>query len=287
MKRSDLVLSLGQRLLLLLFIFIVCYAITAVAVGFISGILKENIPAALRIGATLQDVFAFIVPAIATAMIVTRRPAELLCLTKLPVLKVLLLIVAMLFVSIPIQENIIYWNYHVELPDSLQGFSQMARNLEDANFHTMCTLMGNPSVGALIVNLLIIGLAAGFSEELLFRGCFQRLLTTGGVNRHLAIWIVAIFFSAMHFQFYGFVPRMLLGAYFGYLLIWTNSLWAPILAHVLNNMMFVIVAWHQVRTGHALTNEPTLYPVVYAIGSVILVAAVLFFMHRSSSTKIS
>ena len=186
MKRSDLVLSLGQRLLLLLFIFIVCYGITSVAVYLLSRALAGNMPAALRIGAVLQDVFSFIVPAVATALIVTRKSAELLKVAVAPRLKYIGLLIAMLFLSIPIQENIIYWNYHITLPESLAGFGRWARELEDAGFSTMSVLLGNPSVGALIVNLLIIGFAAGFSEELLFRGCFQQLLTTGGVNRHVA-----------------------------------------------------------------------------------------------------
>lgn len=280
MKRSDLVLSLSQRLLLLLFTFVFCYGITALAVGFMSKLLTDNIPATLRISAMLQDVFAFIVPAIATAMIVTRRPAELLCIPTRLSLKNIALIIAMLFVSIPLQENIIYWNYHITLPDCLEGFGRAARELEDASFRTMSLLLSNTSIGALILNLLIIGLAAGFSEELLFRGCFQRLLTTGGVNRHVAIWIVAIVFSAMHFQFYGFVPRVLLGAYFGYLLIWTGSIWAPILAHTLNNMMFVIVAWKQVRDGGVITDEPTLYSWYAALGSGLLIYMVLFLLHK-------
>lgn len=280
MKRSDLVLSLSQRLLLLLFTFVFCYGITALAVGFMSKLLTDNIPATLRISAMLQDVFAFIVPAIATAMIVTRRPAELLCIPTRLSLKNIALIIAMLFVSIPLQENIIYWNYHITLPDCLEGFGRAARELEDASFRTMSLLLNNTSIGALALNLLIIGLAAGFSEELLFRGCFQRLLTTGGVNRHVAIWIVAIVFSAMHFQFYGFVPRVLLGAYFGYLLIWTGSIWAPVLAHTLNNMMFVIVAWKQVRDGGVITDEPTLYSWYAALGSGLLIYMVLFLLHK-------
>jgi len=280
MKKSDLVLSLSQRLLLLLFIFIVCYGIAAVAAGFLSKVLSDNIPAALRISAMLQDVFAFVLPAVATSVIVTRKSAELLCVPVMPSTKTIVLIAVMLFVSIPIQENIIYWNYNISLPESLKEFGRIARELEDTNFRTMCILMDNPSVGALIMNLLIIGLAAGFSEELLFRGCFQRLLTTGGVNRHIAIWSVAILFSTMHFQFYGFVPRVLLGAYFGYLLIWTGSLWAPVLAHTLNNMMFVLVTWIQVRAGIELTNEPTLYSWYYALASAALTFTVLFLLHK-------
>ena len=178
MKRSDLVLSLGQRLLLLLFIFIVCYAITALAVGFLTKILADNIPAALRIGAVVQDVFAFIVPAVATSLIVTRKSAELLCVPRGVSPLAVGLILAMLFVSIPIQEDIIYWNYHIALPAWLESFGQAARELEDANFRTMCMLLDNPSVGALAVNLLIIGFAADMDRS----NCLQR-------NAFSVLWI--------------------------------------------------------------------------------------------------
>ena len=53
------------------------------------------------------------------------------------------------------------------------------------------------------------------------------------------IWITAILFSAFHLQFYGFVPRMLLGAYFGYLLLWSKNIWLPICAHFFNNALTV------------------------------------------------
>lgn len=285
MKRSDLVLSLGQRLLLLLFIFIVCYGITLLGVVFLTKLLSDRPDAALRIGAVLQDLLTFIVPAVATAVIVTRKPAELLCLQSKPSLRTFALIIAMLIVSVPIQENIIYWNYYLELPSAFDGIAHSARQLEDTNFETMRILLGDQSVIALIVNLLIVGVAAGFSEELLFRGCFQRLLTTGGINVHVAIWTVAFIFSAMHFQFYGFVPRMLLGAYFGYLLLWTRSLWAPILAHVLNNTMFVVMAWKTVHAGEPLTNEPVLYEWPLAVGSAALSALILliFYKYRKQS----
>ena len=275
-----LALSLTQRLLLLLFIFIVCYAITALCVKIAGGILSDNLPAYLRISAMLQDVFAFIVPAVATALVVTRRPADLLMIRSRPGITVFMLVVALLFVSIPFQEAVIYWNYHITLPHWAQGFETWARQMENAAFETMKCLLGNTSVVALIVNLLIIGVAAGFSEELLFRGCLQRLLTTGGVNRHVAVWVVAVIFSALHFQLFGFVPRMLLGAYFGYLLIWTGSLWAPVAAHVLNNMMFVLTAWLQVRNGEPVTNEPSLWHPAAIAASAALSAAVLWALWK-------
>ena len=63
------------------------------------------------------------------------------------------------------------------------------------------------------------------------------------MKAHIAIWITAIIFSAVHFQFYGFIPRVLLGAFFGYLALWSGSLWLPIFAHALNNSLVVISTW--------------------------------------------
>lgn len=282
MKKSDLVLSLGQRLLLLLCIFLVCFLITSAAAYLLGRALQGNPPAAMRISAVLQDVLVFIVPAVATALLVTRRPAELLCLLKSPHFNTCLLIAAMLIVSIPLQEAIIYWNYHIELPASMAALEQAVRQMEEAANGAMKILLADTSTGALLVNILIVGVFAGVSEELLFRGCFQRLLTTGGVNRHAAVWLVAFCFSALHFQLFGFIPRMLLGAYFGYLLLWTRSLWAPVLAHTLNNTLFVITAWHQARIygPEGLDNEPEIWPLWLTVFSGVLTAAVLYLLWR-------
>lgn len=275
MKKSQLVLTLGQRLLLLLFIFIVCYALTAVLALLLARVLAHNPVAAMRISTVVQDLMCFIVPAMATALIVTRRPAELLCIQDPPSPRLIILVGIILFVSIPLEENIIYWNYNIHVPAWAEGFASFARQMEDVSFESMKMMLAKPSTGTLVLNILLIGVAAGFSEELLFRGCLLRLLTTGGVNRHVAVWLVAIVFSAMHFQFFGFVPRMLLGAYFGYLLLWSGNLWLSVTAHILNNTMFVIVAWNEVRIGHELTAEPVLYSTPLAIASGVMVTLVL------------
>ena len=48
-------------------------------------------------------------------------------------------------------------------------------------------------------------------EELLFRGAVQRLFLRWVRNPHVAIWVTGTLFSFIHFQFYGFLPRMVLG----------------------------------------------------------------------------
>jgi membrane protease YdiL (CAAX protease family) len=81
----------------------------------------------------------------------------------------------------------------------------------------------------------MIAVLPAVGEELLFRGVIQKLFSKITRSHHWGIWISAILFSALHLQFYGFIPRLLLGAMFGYLLVWSGSLWLPILAHFINN----------------------------------------------------
>lgn len=282
MKKSDLVLSLPQRLLLLGCVFVICYLITAGLMYVLTRLLSGNALGAVRIAAVLQDVLMFIIPALVTALLVTRRPAQLLCLLRTPSLGAIIGVGALLLVSIPVQEAVIYWNANISPPDSLHRLEEMARHYEDAAGEAMRMLMQGTSAGTLVVNILVVGIFAGFSEELLFRGCFQRLLTTGGVNAHVAVWTVAFFFSAMHFQLFGFVPRLLLGAYFGYLLLWTRSLWVPVTAHVLNNILYTVTAWYGVRRHgiEALDASPELWSPALTVASAVVTAVILWLMWR-------
>ena len=88
--------------------------------------------------------------------------------------------------------------------------------------------------------MLVLGCLTGFGEEIFFRGMLTRIFLDKPMNKHLAIWLGAIVFSFMHFQFFGFVPRVLMGALFGYMLVWSGSLWVPIIAHAINNSVVVL-----------------------------------------------
>ena len=90
--------------------------------------------------------------------------------------------------------------------------------------------------GVLLINIALMALLPAMAEELSFRGTLQQILG----NKHIAIWVTAIIFSAIHMQFYGFIPRMLIGALLGYMFVWTGSLWIPVLMHFTNNGLAVL-----------------------------------------------
>lgn len=283
MKKQQLALSMPQRLILFICICLVGFMITVFSTFVLGRLLGSNPVGAMRISAIVQDIFTFILPAVITAVWITRLPAKFLCLDRFPKPNAFFIILLLPFISIPAMDAVIYWNANWHLPEAFAAFEAFSRQMEAAAQAAMNMMLGDTSVKALILNILIIGIFAGLSEELIFRGCLQRLLTTGGVNHHAAIWIVAFIFSAIHFQLFGFVPRMLLGAYFGYLLFWTKSLWAPVMAHILNNVLFVITAWIEVRKSgvEALGQQTPPSSVWSILVAVALVAYAIYALHRN------
>lgn len=192
---------------------------------------------------TIQDIFVFIIPAVVAMMICFYKPFKAMALTQAPSWRGILVAVLVCAVSLPAMNWLVEWNKGIELPKALSGLEEWMRYMEDEGEAVTKVILMGESVSTLIINIIVVAFLAGFSEEIFFRGTMQRLLTLGGRNIHYAVWLVAIIFSAIHMQFYGFVPRVLLGAWNGYLLIWTRSLWVPIIAHTLNNSIVVIATW--------------------------------------------
>lgn len=240
----------GMALMLLFCLFAFFLILTPILTGLI-GRLGIKPDALLRISMVLQDIFVFIVPALLTAMVSTRLPARLLGIDGRPRLSTIALAILTLMCSVPVMNAVVEWNQSLRLPESMAGIETVMRQLEDNAKAVTDSLMAGASVPAMLVSVMIVGVFAGFSEELFFRGGMQRLLASTGMNTHVATWLVAFVFSLFHFQFFGFVPRMLLGAYFGYLLVWSRSLWIPVIVHVFNNSFVVISTWRNVNNPDA------------------------------------
>lgn len=242
LQRCQLSLTYGKRMALLACLFCLCFLIGGV-LGYLVLRVGHNGRAALRISTVVQDIVVFIVPAVALAVMITRRPDRFLLIDRSPVTLQGLVAVVTLLAAIPLMNSVVAWNEGLHLPDSMASVEQWIMASEERARELISTLMGGGSVMDLVMGLLIVGVLAGVSEELFFRGALQRLMMTRPMNPHAAIWITAVIFSVFHFQFYGFVPRMLLGAFLGYAAWWSGSLWVPVVVHALNNMLVVLASW--------------------------------------------
>jgi uncharacterized protein len=144
---------------------------------------------------------------------------------------------------LPFNEYFIKMNENMSLPSALNGLQDWMKKSEENAAKLMEFLLNFTSISQFIITFIVVAVFAGIGEELIFRGILQNLLVKKFQNYHLAIWVSAFVFSFIHFQFYGFLPRMLLGALLGYLYAWSGSLWVPILAHTINNGFIVIMTY--------------------------------------------
>jgi hypothetical protein len=280
----------GVALALFGCIFLFMLIVAGVILPFLPRLLSKP-EALIRIYVILQDLLIFILPAIATAMVVTRLPAQLLCIDRKPKLAIVLLALAVMLCSIPAMNLIIDWNRNMHLPDSMAATEQFFRQLEASAQETTNLLMSGASISSLIVSILIIAVLAGFSEELFFRGTLQRILSQTNINIHAVVWLVAFIFSAFHLQPFGLIPRMLLGAFLGYLLIWSKSLWLPIIAHIFNNTVVVVSEYYTTNSGQTsyLDNVggslSSVGDYMMVIGSVILTTAGLILLYKATKAS--
>jgi uncharacterized protein len=114
---------------------------------------------------------------------------------------------------------------------------------EDSADRIVDILMTQNTLKTLIFNLLMIGILPAIGEEMIFRGVFQKIFYKLFKSGHLAVWVIAFLFSAVHLQFFGFLPRFILGLVFGYLFLWSGTLWLPVISHFLNNTVSVIAIY--------------------------------------------
>ena len=188
----------------------------------------------------LQSVATFLLPALAGAYLWSNTPMQWLHLDSKPSWQEALAAVVVMLLAIPGINLLSAWNQQMVLPEWMSGIEQWMRMQEDAAAQLTEQFLRVDTVGGLLVNIGLMALLPAVGEELTFRGVVQGMFTR---NRHVAIWATAAIFSFVHLQFYGFLPRMLMGAMFGYMLWWTGSLWVPMLMHFVNNCTAVVVAY--------------------------------------------
>jgi hypothetical protein len=185
----------------------------------------------------------FILPAIFYAYLESRKPASYLKLNTRLNFANLLIASILIIVSIPAINWLVEINEGMKLPEAFSGLEKWMRDSENATNELTEAFLNISTTWGLIVNIIIIALLAAVGEELLFRGVILQLFVEWFKNKHIAIIASAILFSALHLQFYGFLPRMVLGMLFGYIFVWSGSLWLPIVLHFIFNGITVVAAY--------------------------------------------
>jgi len=244
---------------------------------------NESMLNMLKILQAVSVIFVFILPAILFATLWTNKKIHYLGVTTRPALISIVLAGVGMLLAMPLINWLAELNQHMHLPDAFSGVEAWMKNSEEKAAQLTEAFTKGTSIGTLILNLFVVAFMAAVSEELFFRGMLQKVLIECFKNKHIAIWIGAALFSAFHMQFYGFIPRMLMGAFLGYLFLWTGSLYASIVAHFINNGMAVLMVWLANRGAVSVDIDKVGMEkgeFIFVGVSFVLVVLSLFFVYR-------
>lgn len=194
---------------------------------------------AIRISQTLTTIGAFLLPSLLFAYCQERQWFNYNAANRKPPYSMTNIVLILSITLLPVVGMLSAFNQNIMPQEGT--VAEFMRNMEEAANHILELVTNQRSTWDLISNLLVFAVLAGVCEEFFFQGALQPLMMRWTKNPHIGIILTAVIFSALHFQFYGFIPRFLLGVYLGYLFFWSRSLWLPILAHVLHNALSILV----------------------------------------------
>lgn len=195
---------------------------------------------ALRFMQISNQLFTFVFPPIAYAFLVKENPVNALGLKKSKTLWILIGI-AMIFAIMPFNSILAEWNANLTLPESMSKIESLMKQMQEAATEIIEKFVSVDTIGGLILNLFMIAGLAALGEELLFRSIIQTSLIKICKNAHIGILIASAIFSFIHFEFYGFFPRLILGMLLGYMFYFSGSIWISMLMHFLNNGTVVFI----------------------------------------------
>jgi membrane protease YdiL (CAAX protease family) len=214
-----------------------------------------------------------------------KRDLNSLSTNPSPDYRIFLWSIITILVGMPLLEFIIQWNQSLVLPAGFEETERWMRASETQLAELTKFLVNFQSPADFVIGLAVIAGLAALGEELFFRGVVQNLFERYVGNHHVAIWASAAIFSFIHFQFFGFFPRLLLGAFFGYLYVWNRNIWIPIIAHFFNNGWALTMQY--MYQQKQITVDPEKLGEITPWWSVVIsLALVVFYIRRLHSFQL-
>lgn len=197
---------------------------------------------------------------------------------------VILVLLSTFFFMI-LNSGVIEWNKSINFPEFMNSFETWAFNKEKELEKITIFLVSFENNWEFLFGILSIALIPGICEEYLFRGVLQKNFYLISKNIHIAVWLSAFFFSALHLQFYGFFPRMLLGVLFGYIYYWSGSILYPMIAHIFNNFFSLTIFYFSQKgllneNFEVSVNSSPKIPIALILISAVLFIGFMYLLRR-------
>lgn len=195
---------------------------------------------------TLASFLVFCLPAIILGKVVNRKTFDYLGFRSRISSKQVMLVVIIAFVGLILSGALGEINQAIPLPAK---WLKAAKEAEASYKQSMMAMVAMKNFGDYLLAILVMAIAPALFEEILFRGAFQKVFVGWTGNSFLGIFLASILFSAIHFSYFGFLPRTALGMILGYVFYYSKNLWYNIFVHLLYNGIIVTQLFQASRKG--------------------------------------
>lgn len=243
---------------------------------------------ALKYIQVMVSITAFILPSWYFCKAIYQSPIDYLKINRTVSIKTISIALLLVFAVIPFISWLVYINGKVTFPAEYAQLEAKLQAAEALAGKITVAFLKAESMDVLLINILVIALVPAIGEELLFRGVLQHFFHQVSNNKHLSVWIIAFVFSAFHGQFYGFIPRMMLGVVLGYAFLFTGSLWTSIIIHFVNNAFAVICSYGPLakQLPAFMANDFVFEAWYINLTSAVLASLLLFVLYKGSKEEV-
>ncbi|MBS1628209.1 MAG: CPBP family intramembrane metalloprotease [Bacteroidetes bacterium] len=236
---------------------------------------------ASKIAQLIGSVIIFFVPAFFYARIVNKNPFKQLGFSKQISIKQIFIVIAIAIMGLYLSGALARLNETIPISKSLTAYF---KQMEDKYSEQVLIMANMKTIGDYLFSLLVIALIPAIVEETLFRGGLQNILVKWTKSAWIGIVITSIIFSAIHFSYYGFLSRAMLGMVLGFIFYETKNLWLNILMHFINNGVAITGLYFIMKkekvTKEALNDDT--YPIW--IGAIALLVIIYLFQLLKKET---
>ena len=194
----------------------------------------------LRFMQISSQIFTFVLPPILYAMLIKENPKESLGIKNVSYHWFIIGFI-MMYAILPLNNVFAEWNAGLKLPESMSRIEELIKEMYESSAVVLEKLVNVNTFGGFVINLIMIAGLAALGEELLFRSIIQTSLIKICKNAHVGIIVASAIFSFIHFDFYAFIPRLVLGMLLGYMFYYSRSIWVSMFMHFVNNATAVVI----------------------------------------------
>jgi uncharacterized protein len=239
---------------------------------------------AVKVIQVVSTVIVFFIPAVVTARIASAKPFQRLGFFGGVKINRAVVAVLLMLCAVPLVGFLAEVNKAIPITASMK---KLFDGLESQYAEQVKLIATFKTPVDYILALFIIALFPALVEEVFFRGAMQSIFMRWFKIPWLVIFITGLIFSAIHFSWYGFIPRMALGMVLGYIFYYTGNLWYSIIAHFFNNaLMITILYWQYLKDKKIDMEVGDSAPWWAGITSAAVVIGLFYLLKKITATKV-